>query len=119
VRMFDALASLRPITVINARLQAAGPVRDCGWQVGGAWQWLGTLPGPGTGSQVIQLGYVTGQPATLHVSVGGHEQALALQPGLGHAIFVITGQEGQVSARVTDGGLCLTDVVAGAPWPAD
>jgi hypothetical protein len=53
------------------------------------------------------------------VSVGGHEQALALQPGLGHAIFVITGQEGQVSARVTDGGLCLTDVVAGAPWPAD
>jgi hypothetical protein len=56
------------------------------------------------------------------VSVGGHEQALALQPGLGHAIFVITGQEGRVSARVTDvadGGICLTDAVAGAPWPAD
>ena len=122
VRMFDSLATLRPVMVVNTRLEATGPVQDCGWQVGGAWQRLGTLAGPGPGAQVIQLGYVTGQSATLHVSVGGHEQALALQPGLGHAIFVITGQEGRVSARVTDvadGGICLTDAVAGAPWPAD
>ncbi|MET0763594.1 MAG: hypothetical protein ABWY29_01925 [Blastococcus sp.] len=122
VRMFDSLANLRPITVINPRLQASGPVEDCGWQVAGAWQRLGTLTDPGGGAQVIRLGYMTGQPATLHLRVGGHEQALALDPGLGYATFVITGQQGPVTTRLTDvaeGGMCVTDVVAGAPWPAD
>ena len=45
--MFDSLANLRPITVINPRLQATGPVEDCGWQVAGTWQRLGTLTDPG------------------------------------------------------------------------
>lgn len=122
VRMFDSLANLRPITVINPRLQATGPVEDCGWQVAGTWQRLGTLTDPGGGVQVIRLGYMTGQPATLHLRVGGHEQALALDPGLGHATFVITGQQGPVTTRLTDvadGGICVIDAVAGAPWPAD
>jgi hypothetical protein len=122
VRMFDALATLRPITVTDPRLQASGPVEDCGWQVGGQWQRLGTLAGPGPGTQVLRVGVMTGQPATLHVSVGGQEQALALDPGLAHATFVVTGQQGPVTVRVTDvaaGGICVTDVVVGAPWPAE
>jgi hypothetical protein len=72
------------------------------------------------GPQVLRLGYVTGQAATLHLRVGGHEQALALEPGVGLATFVVTGQDGPVRVRVTDvafGGICVTDVVAGAPWP--
>jgi hypothetical protein len=123
VRMVDGLANLRPITVIGRTLERAGPIQDCGWAVDGTWQTLGRIPADAPrGPQVIRLGYLTGQPATLHVRVGEHEQALALEPGFGSATFVVTGREGPVSARVTDvafGGLCVTDVVAGAPWPAD
>jgi hypothetical protein len=39
---------------------------------------------------------------------------------VGLATFVVTGQDGPVRVRVTDvafGGICVTDVVAGAPWP--
>jgi hypothetical protein len=67
------------------------------------------------------VGFVTGQAATLHLAVGRHEQALAVPAGVGHATFVVTGFDGRVSARVTDvadGGICVTDVTAGAPWPA-
>jgi hypothetical protein len=42
--------------------------------------------------------------------------------GPGYATVVLTARLGPVRARVTDvaeGGICLTDVVAGAPWPAD
>jgi hypothetical protein len=119
-RMFDGLANLRPITVIARTLEAAGPTEDCGWVVDGTWRRLGTLPSGSVGPQVLRLGYVTGQAATLHLRVGGHEQALALEPGVGLATFVVTGQDGPVRVRVTDvafGGICVTDVVAGAPWP--
>jgi hypothetical protein len=122
VRMFDGLANLRRITVINRTLEASGPVKDCGWPVDGTWQALGTVPVPPPGTQVLRLGIVTGQTATLHVSVGGYEQAVAVPSGLAYATFVVTGRHGPVRAQVTDvpfGGICVTDVAAGAPWPAD
>jgi hypothetical protein len=122
VRMFDGLANLRKITAVDPVLEATGPVEGCGWQVGGAWQSLGRITAPSPGPQILRLGVMTGQPATLHVAVGGQKQALTLEPGLAHATFVITGQEGQVQVRVgdvADGGLCVIDAVAGTPWPAD
>jgi hypothetical protein len=122
VRMFDGRANLRPITVINQTLTARGPVKDCGWAVDGAWQRLGWVATAAPGPQVIRLGYLTGQQATLHLAVGDYEQALALQAGVGHATFVVIGEHGAVRARVADvafGGLCVTDVTAGTPWPAD
>ncbi|MGY1730942.1 hypothetical protein ACI798_05425 [Geodermatophilus sp. SYSU D01045] len=121
VRVVDGLARLRPVTVVAPTLQATGPVPDCGWRVEGGWQRLGTVAQAGPGTQVLRLGYLTGQPATLHVLVGGVEQALVLPPGVGHATFVVTGLQGPVTARVSDvatGGICVSDVVAGAPWPA-
>ena len=121
VRMFDGLANLRPITVIEPRLEKSGPDVDCGWTVEAAWKRLGNLPDAQVGRQVIRLGYMTGQEATLHLAVGNDEQTLALPPGLGHATFVVTGQDGPVAVRVTNvasGGLCVIDVVAGTPWPA-
>jgi hypothetical protein len=122
VRMFDGLANLRKITAVNPVLEASGPVEGCGWQVGEAWQSLGRIPVPGPGPQILRLGVMTGQPVTLHVAVGGQKQALALEPGLAHATFVISGQRGQVQVRVSDvadGGLCVVDALAGTPWPAD
>jgi hypothetical protein len=71
---------------------------------------------------VLRLGYLTGQEATLHVAVGGYEQAVAVPVGLGAATFVVTGRHGPVMAWLTDvasGGICVTDVVAGTPWPVD
>src|SRR4029453_7551911 len=59
VRIVDSLANLRPITVIRPRLQASGPMQDCGWEVSGSWQRLGTLTDPGGGVQVVHLGYMT------------------------------------------------------------
>jgi hypothetical protein len=121
VRMLDGLANLREITVINSSLAAAGPVPDCGWQVEGGWQSLGTLP-ERRGAQVVRLGYLTGQAGTLHLEVGRYEQAVAVPSGLGYATFVVTGRHGPVRARVTDvvsGGICVSDIVAGSPWPAE
>ncbi|MGY2067499.1 hypothetical protein [Blastococcus sp. SYSU DS0619] len=121
VRMFDGIAALRPVAVIEPSLQAAGPVDGCGWQVDGTWQELGTLPSPPGHAQVLRVGYMTGQDATLHLAVGDHEQALALTPGVGRATFVVTGQAGPVRVRVDDvvfGGICAMDVIAGTPWPA-
>lgn len=121
VRMLDGLANLREITVIDQSLAATGPVPDCGWQVEGRWQSLGTVP-ERPGVQVVRLGYLTGQAATLHLKVGPYEQALAVPSGLGYATFVVTGQHGPLRARVTDvvsGGICVADVVAGAPWPVE
>ncbi|WP_346618798.1 hypothetical protein [Blastococcus montanus] len=122
VRMFDALANLRSITVIQPTLAASGPVQDCGWRIEGTWQSLGTLPPTSRRPQVLRVGYVTGQPATLHLTVGQDRQAVAVPAGVGHVTFVVTGQEGRVRARVSDvasGGICASDVVAGTPWPAD
>jgi hypothetical protein len=122
VRMFDGLADLRPIMVVDPRLQKSGPDPDCGWTVEGEWQRLGALPDPGRGSQVLRLGYVTGQEATLQLAVGGREQSFPVSPGLGHVTFVVTGQQGEIAVRVADvvsGGLCVVDVEVGAPWPAD
>jgi hypothetical protein len=85
------------------------------------WVPLGSLP-ERPGAQVVRLGYLTGQAATLHLEVGDYEQAVAVPSGLGYATFVVTARHGTVRARVTDvaaGGICVTDVVAGAPWPAD
>jgi hypothetical protein len=121
VRMLDGLAHLREITVIEHSLEASGPVPDCGWQVEGTWQPLGRVP-ERSGAQVLRLGYLTGQAATLHLKVGRYEQAVALPSGLGYATFAVTGRHGPVRTRVTDvvsGGICVPDVVAGAPWPAE
>ena len=121
VRMLDGLANLRPITVIDHSLEATGPLADCGWRVEEHWVPLGSLP-ERPGAQVVRLGYLTGQAATVHLEVGDYEQAVAVPSGLGYATFVVTARHGTVRARVTDvaaGGICVTDVVAGAPWPAD
>jgi hypothetical protein len=121
VRMFDGLATLRPIMVIDRNLERTGPLEDCGWRVEGSWKLLGSVP-ERPGARVVRLSYLTGQDATLHVRVGGYEQAVAVRSGLGYATFVVTGHQGPVRARVTDvatGGICVPDVQAGAPWPAD
>lgn len=121
VRMVDGLANLRRIIVIDPSHEGTGPVPDCGWRVEGRWQALGTVPAR-PGVQVVRLGYLTGQAATLHLKVGRDEQAVALPSGFGYATFVVTGRSGPVRTRVTDvvsGGICVTDVVAGAPWPAE
>jgi hypothetical protein len=120
-RMVDALGNLRSITVIDRSLEASGPVEDCGWRVERAGQRLGTLPDRRP-SQVVRLTYLTGQQATLHLAVGNYEQAVTVPQGVGQATFVVTGQHGTVRIWVTDvasGGICVTDVVAGAPWPAE
>lgn len=122
MRILDGLADLRPVTVVGPTLSATGPVADCGWQVAGAWEPLGRVPATDTAPQILRLGYLTGQEAVLRVSVGGYEQAVALPVGVGYATFVVTGRSGEVRARVTDvasGGICVTDVTAGSPWPAD
>jgi hypothetical protein len=121
VRMVDGLANLRPVTVIDHSLEEVGPIRDCGWRVEGAWVPLGALPDR-RGAQVVRVGYLTGQDATVHLKVAGYEQAVPVRSGLGYATFVVTGRHEQVSVRVTDvatGGICISDVVAGAPWPAE
>ena len=122
MRILDGLADLRPVTVVGPTLSATGPVADCGWQVAGAWEPLGRVPATDMAPQILRLGYLTGQEAVLRVSVGGYEQAVALPVGVGYATFVVTGRSGEVRARVTDvayGGICVTDVTAGSPWPAD
>lgn len=122
LRMLDEAAQLRRITVIEPSLRTAGPVPDCGWVVTQRWQSVGTVRQASPGAQVIRLGYLTGQEATLHLSIDGEEQAVALPVGVGYAYFVITGREGRVSLRISDvelGGLCVTDALAGMPWPAD
>jgi hypothetical protein len=119
--MLDRLANLRPVTVTDHSLEATGPVQDCGWRVEERWVSLGSLP-ERPGAQVVRLGYLTGQAATLYLEVGDYEQAVAVPSGVGHTTFVVTARHGTVRARVTDvaaGGICVTDVVAGAPWPAD
>jgi len=122
MRMIDPLADLRPVTVVDPTLRVVGPVEGCGWAVSGAWRRLGSLPASAMDPQVVQVGYVTGQVAVLHLSVGGHEQAVALPVGYGYATFVVTGSDGPVKVRVSgvaDGGVCIPDLVAGGPWPAD
>ena len=118
----DGVGNLHPVTVIGPTLDASGPVADCGWAVDGEAQRLGSLRSSGTDLQVVRLGYLTGQDAILHLSVGGHEQAVSVPVGVGYAMFVVTGRHGPVTAWVTDvasGRICVTDVVAGTPWPAD
>lgn len=122
LRMLDEAAQLRPVTVIEPSLRAAGPVPDCGWLVTQGWQLVGKVRRAAPGAQIIRLGYLTGQPATLHLNVDGEEQAVPIPVGVGYAYFVITGLEGEVRLRISDvalGGLCVTDALAGMPWPAD
>jgi hypothetical protein len=121
MKVVDGFGALHPVMVTGPTWTATGPVDNCGWLVTGAAQLLGSLPSSATDPQVLNLGYVTGQEATLHVAVGGYEQAVAVPIGVGHATFVVTGWHGAVRAWLTDvatGGICVTDVAAGTPWPA-
>jgi hypothetical protein len=121
MRIVDGVGNLHPVTVIGATLQATGPVPDCGWRVTGSHQRMGAVRPAGSDPQVVRLGYLTGQEAVLHLSVGGYEQAVALPVGIGYATFVVTGRLGGATAWVTDveaGSICVTDVAAGTPWPS-
>ncbi|TKJ20666.1 hypothetical protein [Blastococcus sp. CCUG 61487] len=121
MHMFDGSGELRPITVIG-RLQASGPVPGCGWPVNPGGQRLAELA-RGTGAaEVVRLGYLAGEGATLTLAVGDDEQELRVPPGAGQAFFVVTGQHGPVEIRADDAGasgVCVSDLVAGSPWPAD
>jgi hypothetical protein len=118
--MFDSLARLRPVELRDTTLSQAGPRPDCGWPVTRARTTLGELPpGPGRG-YLLRLGYVSGVDARLWVEVGGQRQALDMTAGVGHAWFVVSGQEGEIAAwsRRTLLGVCVADVSAGTAWPA-
>ncbi|WP_029431909.1 hypothetical protein [Blastococcus sp. URHD0036] len=120
LRVYDVTTGLRPIVLLQPMLQAAGGVPGCGWQVAGTDQQLGELAGPSLGPEVLQVGYRTDQPVILHVSVGGDEQVLSLAAGAGRAGFVVTGDRGAVTTRVTataPATVCLDGLVVGTPWP--
>jgi hypothetical protein len=120
LRMYVEPGTLAPITLLEPLLQASGPVAGCGWPVAAAEQTLGLLAGPSAGPEVLQVRYATDRPVTLHLAVGSSEQVLALAAGAGTAGFVVTGQRGPVTARVTStepAPVCLDRVVVGTPWP--
>lgn len=122
VRMFDGEARLWPVRLIDPRLQASGPVAGCGWRLDAGWQRLGEPSGSGPDPQLLQVDYLTGGEATLHVSVGGHRQQLVLAPGAGRASFVVPGGEGPVEVRATGaapGTVCVDGATVGTPWPDD
>ncbi len=119
-RTFDAQGVLRPVVLIEPWLERAGPVAGCGWQPAGTPQQVGDLPGGAPGPLALQVGYLTGQEATLHLAVGGQEQELRLPAGIGRATFVVTGQQGPVELGMTGaapGTVCVDDLVVGIPWP--
>ncbi|MGY1773098.1 hypothetical protein [Blastococcus sp. SYSU D00813] len=120
VRMFDGEGRLWPVQLLAPRLQATGPVAGCGWRLGQGWQRVGELAGGDPDLAVLQVAYLSGAEATLHLSVGGDQQQLELPPGLGRASFVVTGQQGPVEVRgtgVAPGTVCVDGVAVGTPWP--
>jgi hypothetical protein len=117
--MFDSLARLRPVELRDPTVSEAGPRPDCGWPVTRSRTTLATLPpGPGRG-YLLRLGYVSGVAARLWVEIDDQRQAVDATPGVGHAWFVVSGQEGEVTAwsRRTLLGLCVADMSAGTAWP--
>ena len=120
VLMFYGEGELRPVVILVPRFERSGPSASCGWPLTGAWQRIGHLPGGATDPQILQLTYMTGQPATVHLTVGGQEEELAVPAGIGQATFVVTGRQGPVEVRTTGaaaGSVCVDDVVVGTPWP--
>jgi hypothetical protein len=117
--MFDSLAQLRAIDLLDRTLARNGPARDCGWPVRHRPVTVGILPAAGFRDYVVDIGYVTGVAARLHMEVAGHDQAVYVQPGVGHAYFVVDGLSGPVRVRVQRriAGICVADVTAGRPWP--
>lgn len=120
LRMFDAKATLRPVTLLEPRLQATGPVPGCGWQLDRTWQQVGELSSPSEDIEVLRIEYRATGPVVLEVAVGDDRQHLDLPPGAGSASFVVTGQQGLVQVRATGAEpatTCVDSAVAGVPWP--
>jgi hypothetical protein len=122
VRVFDNEGVLRPLVLVGPTFRRSGPLGGCGWALEDSWQRIGDLAGGSTipDPQVLQVAYVTGQQATLHLAVGGRFQEVRLPAGHGRATFVVTGQQGPVELRMegaASGAVCVDDVVVGGAWP--
>ncbi len=119
MRMFDADAVLRPITLLEPIMRASGPIEGCGWALPTGEQPLGDVP-IWFGLQVLRFTYDSPAEVTLHLAVGDDRQDLTVPPGSGQAMFVVTGQQGPVTVRASGapaGTVCVADVVVGTPWP--
>ncbi len=117
--IFDGEGVLRPITLVEPIMTARGPDEGCGWRLPAAEQELGEIP-IWFGSQVLRFTYDSPAEVTLHLAVGDDRQDLAVPPGRGQALFVVTGQQGPVTVRASGaptGELCVDDVVVGTPRP--
>lgn len=119
MRMFDSLAQPREVILEDVILDERGPEPECGWPVAQSRVRLELLPSSEARVTVLRLGYITGESARLFMEVDGLTEALDLEPGIGHAYFVVTGRSGPIEAwtRQTTSGVCLSDVSAGRPWP--
>ena len=119
MQMFDSLAQLREVSLVDTTVEETGPEPDCGWPVARRPVLIGELPESSLRSYVLQLGYVTGVPARLVVEVDGLRQAVDVQPGIGLASYVVTSRSGPIVAwtRRTTAGVCVSDMAAGRPWP--
>lgn len=120
--MFDSLAAMRVIDLRELVISHSGPQKDCGYPVSSTPVDLGTLPPDDRRrDMVVRLGYVTGVVARIRLRVGRNPwQALQVRPGVGYAWFVVPNQSGRVQVQALGlVGVCISDIDAGQPWPAD
>ena len=118
--LFDGLAQLKRMDLFPGSASKAGPEEGCGWPVGRLYTDLWDIDADLVAPRVLRIGYYSGSPAVLDVSLAGRTHAVDLPAGLGQAFFVVGPEAGTVAARVSDGGsICVTEVAVGPVWVAD
>lgn len=120
LRIFDGMGVLRQADVKDVEADSGkGPDGECGWNVHAGGTTRVALPSVDLRDRPVVIGYFTGRPAEVTVTMGGRSQDLTIPEGLNRMwVFNAGARIDSVDLDLVQGGtVCVTDVRVGTVWP--
>lgn len=116
LRMFDSTGNLRQIGLVDTVRATPGPVPDCGYLVDRQSVRV-PLTAPVHGARrVLHIDYYTTVESSGTIATPGRQFDVRFEPGL-HRLYVVADGPIEEVLMYATSGVCITDVIAGAPLP--
>jgi hypothetical protein len=120
-RMLDTEGHVRAMALLDVIASSGGPAPGCGWPLNTRDIEVPFEQVLAGGQWVVRVGYYASRPVRAVVRTPAEDVQVQFDVGVGYLYVVVRGPLAalEVSAGGRDVGVCITDVVAGRPWPAE